>query len=157
MTKLLFGVVGPEAQSYRDRLVPLLPAFTIDRPDCLAFNSNVGRLNIPPLIETNGLTMLLNGIPILKDVPIDRLLDDPRGVLTSVLAKGIEAMPGSFANGAFNALVLVNGGATIFNDFMALDPLYYATAGSTLLVSTSLQLLAKLISRGGMPKPSPST
>ena len=148
MTKLLFGVVGPEAQGYRDRLVPLLPAFTVDRPNCIAFNSNVGRLNIPPLIETNGLAMLLNGIPILKDVAIDRLLDDPRGVLTSVMAKGIEAMPGSFANGAFNALVLANGGATIFNDFMALDPLYYTTAGKTLLVSTSLQLLAKLIRPG---------
>lgn len=150
--KLLFGVLGSDHDRYRAECKKILLVPDIEGREFFVINKVFGKSYECPLVTVAGKSLLLNGVYILRDLTLDEMLSAPQTRLEELVKKDSAMIPGEFVNGAFNGVIVEGNSISIFNDFMALDPLYYALDRQTLIFSTSLALLNKLLKRSWNPE-----
>lgn len=145
--KLLFGVFGHDHARYKDVLSAM-----VGRPDyyderCVIVNRNLSPVSFPAQADGDGRTLFMNGTFVLKDRSMADLVADPGRIADELTRLAPERIPREFVNGAYNGVILEGDSLTLFNDFWALEPLYYFMEGEVLLFSSSLVLLNRILRR----------
>jgi len=143
--KLLLGLYGENAIKYRDYIEHKVNQYEFINRNCLISNINRGRIKYPSSLSGYGKVLFLNGLFILKDYTLDEFINNSSSILHSILKKRAIDIPKEFVNGAYSGVILEEDSIYLFNDFMALYPLYYSVGNNTLLFSSSLQLLSKIL------------
>jgi len=145
--KLLLGVFGNDAKKYIEKVKVISTRLDIASDNCLMLNYCAGPIDFPASVQAHGKTLLLSGLAVWRDHTMDDFISDPSALLQKILAKDVAQIPGEFVNGAFNGVVIEGNTLWLFNDFMALAPLYYALEKDTIIFSTSLQAMQRLLNR----------
>lgn len=145
LMRLLFGVFGENARGYLDSISHNINKYKVINMNCIISNINSGRIKYPFSVSDNGKVIFLNGLFILKDYSLDDFMNNSSTVLRSILKRSINDIPKEFVNGAYNGVILEEDSIYLFNDFMALSPMYYSIKNDILIFSTSLQLLSKML------------
>lgn len=143
--KLLLGLYGENTIKYRDCIDHNVNQYELINKNCIISNINMGRIRYPSSVSGYGKILFLNGLFILKDYALNEFMDNSSPILHSILKKNVMDIPKEFVNGAYNGVILEENSIYLFNDFMALYPLYYSVRSGTLLFSTSLQLLSGIL------------
>jgi asparagine synthetase B (glutamine-hydrolysing) len=143
--KLLFGLYGENVVNHQESINHYVDQYEIINRNCIISNINSGRIKYPPSISDHEKWLFLNGLFILKDYTLDAFMDNPLQILHSILKKSPGNIPKEFVNGAYNGVILEKDGIYLFNDFMALYPLYYSFRNGVLFFSSNLQLLSKIL------------
>jgi hypothetical protein len=144
--RLLLGVFGNGAARYADAVRERAGAPDIKTPAFVAVNREDGPLARPSSVRgADGKRLLLNGPFILRETSMDGALDKAAELLATLAGERSEDIPMAFVNGAYNGAIQDGDTLHLFNDYMALIPLYFTVKGDTLLFSTSLRILSGIV------------
>jgi len=137
--KFLFGIFGKNFHEIMKKFPISKDAF--NHNNCYICNNNEGKIRYPSFVSNNKKTLFVNGIFIFKNTTLDNFAEDPKGAFHLILENKLSEIPYEFVNGAYNAVILEEPTIYLFNDFMALSPLYYCIKDDTLIFSTSIRFL----------------
>jgi hypothetical protein len=144
---LLFGAFGPEMSLIREEFKKTSKPITVSNHDYFISNQMESPIDYPQCVAANGKSLFLNGVFIFRNITLDNFLKDPHVHLQRLLEKDSAKIPGEFVNGAFNGVVINGDALWLFNDFMAMAPLYYTFEKDTFIFSTTLQMLQRILNR----------
>lgn len=145
--RAIIGVYGDSAPAFAGRIREVAGEPDFINAGFMILNPNHTPIDFPTMVKGAGKLLFMNGVFLLRDVGLDGFLIDPSRHMAELLAADSRDIPNKITNGAFVGVVLEGDKLFLFNDFMALTPLYYAFENGSFVFSTSLRLLQQLLNR----------